>query len=1349
MLAHALRKPISLAILIAILSLLLPASRLPAAAQQPPTASKQTSRSSSIMFIENVGQFADGARFQVRGGNGTMWLAEDALWITVMERGEAARPDRGPRAGLSATEPLAVPEKPRTGVNIRLSFPGANAHPRIEPFNRLDTVVSYFIGNDPDKWRPDVPVWGGVRYVDLYPGVDLEVASEGGQMVQRLAARPGVDLSTVQLRVEGANAVTMNGGDLRLSTAAGGFTLPLLKVDGLSFADSKVLQINTQAFNITTRFVPANSNSAYLDTSSQQSLIRKPQSIANNATDILYSTFLGGRSYEEGTDIAVDSAGNAYVTGITGYSDFPTTPGAFDTSFNGGDAFVVKLNPVGNGLAYSTFLGGNNGDISSAIVVDGVGNAYVTGYTSSTDFPTTPDAFDVSYNGGDYDAFVIKLDPAGSTLVYGTLLGGSSSDRAYGIAMDEASSVYMTGDTLSTDFPVTSDAFDMSFNGNPSYWDAFVVKLNPAGSGLIYSTYLGGNASDWGFAIAVDKVNSAYVIGDAFSSDFPTTPGAFSTGNRLTFVVKLNSAGSDLAYSTFLGDDSSSNEGCDIAVDWAGNAYVTASTSSGGFPTTPGAFDTSHNGGYFDAFVIKLNPAGSELTYATFLGGSSYDHGSGIAVDGAGNVYATGYTESADFPTMLDAFDTTQNGNYDAFVVKLDPTGSTLAYATFLGGSDGDLRLGIAVDEAANAYVTGTTYSNDFPITPGSFDINFSRGSDVFVTKLALGNKVTSDIAGHVTYVNDDPATSVLISNGAGHSVMTDGNGAYTLSGLTAGTFTLTPSKSGYTFFPASRTVTVPPDATGQDFVGTNQCASTTDTDGDGLLDGWEICGYDEDGDGTMDVNLPALGANPLRKDIFVEVDYMVQYGPCQAGACVAHSHQPKDDAIARIVQAFAGAPVSVSGGLPGIALHVDVSDAIPHQDTLQPTNETWNWSGFDRIKATNFDPRRERIFHYVVFAHDLGGDIASGTSGISRNDTSSDANFRRGASDFVVALGRWADGVGNINQQAGTFMHELGHNLGLRHGGDDHQNYEPNYLSIMNYSFQTDGLIVDDADGYFDYSRFGNISPLDEHHLNETIGLNGGTAIANYGTRYYCRQLEIWQNLRVTEANRAINWDCLLFAGGTDVQANINDGNRRNPDSTLSTLSSFDDWPALVYDGGDIGLDHSLAVVASAVEENVTFKELTFEIAAQFYRPYAVTLGGAGDIVASLGVTRTNVVTLTNAGALTATVALSYITGLGWFDLAAVPLTVTVAPSVSLSFPITLTAPGSLPAAAIADSVTISATLQEAPLMGDSATWRAHLGPLAQYSMEPAWGTRPLTVTFTDMSVGNITASVDHSFAL
>ncbi|PYN03911.1 MAG: hypothetical protein DME07_05000, partial [Candidatus Rokuibacteriota bacterium] len=317
-------------------------------------------------------------------------------------------------------------------------------------------------------------------------------------------------------------------------------------------------------------------------------------------------------------------------------------------------------------LVYSTYLGGSSFDEGYAIAVDAAtGNAYVTGYTDSPSFPTTPGAFQTTFKGGSGDAFVTQLNPEGSALVYSTYLGGTGSDTGFGIALGAGGNAYVTGGTDSTNFPTTAGAFTSGGNG-----DAFVTKLNSAGAGLVFSTYLGGTGFDEGLAIAVDTSGNAYVTGDTDSTDFPTTAGAFpSGGTGNAFVTKLSSAGS-LSYSTYLGGNGS-DQGNGIAVDTFGNAYVTGVTDSTNFPSTAGPFGT---GGGGDAFVTALNPTGTALVFFTYLGGTNLDRGMGISVDAmpSPNAYVVGITNSNDFPTTSLAFDTTFNGGFDdAFVAMI------------------------------------------------------------------------------------------------------------------------------------------------------------------------------------------------------------------------------------------------------------------------------------------------------------------------------------------------------------------------------------------------------------------------------------------------------------------------------------------------------------------------------------------------------------------------------------------------------------------------------------------------------------------------------------------------------
>ncbi len=416
----------------------LPVASQFAATDSPQARVTESLRSSPVMFIENVGQFDDSARFQVRGGDKTIWLAEDGLWVTVAETpsqpspASESEPHPAPRlpdgrrsSSLSVAE---TEEEPGVSgevrrVNIRLSLPGANPHPRLEPFNRLETVVSYFIGNDPAQWRVAVPVWGGVRYRDLYPGIDLEITGAGGHLVQRLVARPGADLAAVRLKVEGADAVTPTaatlssadvggeaawgqgnrGESLLLRTALGDFTLPLLQVEGEQVKPATVQQVDSLAFEVAYPFTAGNGA-----VSTPLSATHPQQTVS-----LLYAGFLGGSGSDRGYGIAVDAAGNAYVTGYTDSGDFPTVAEP-DTSYNGGgykDAFVVKVNPSGTALLYAGFLGGSNGETGNGIAVDAAGNAYVTGYTYSSDFPTNAGPY-TSHNG-DTDAFVVKVGAGG------------------------------------------------------------------------------------------------------------------------------------------------------------------------------------------------------------------------------------------------------------------------------------------------------------------------------------------------------------------------------------------------------------------------------------------------------------------------------------------------------------------------------------------------------------------------------------------------------------------------------------------------------------------------------------------------------------------------------------------------------------------------------------------------------------------------------------------------------------------------------------------------------------------------------------------------------------------------
>ncbi len=681
-----------------------------------------------LTFEANHGQTESQVDFIARTGGATVFLTPTAAVFSISS--ESA-------SGVFPSSGLPVTNTPHSlGVALHMQIVGANPAAIPVGQDRQPGIVNYFIGNDPSRWRTDIPTFGRVQYQDVYPGIDLAYYGNNGQMEYDFIVSPGADPNAITINFAGADSVDLNAqGDLVLHTAAGDvvqqkpFTYQEAGATRQEVASRYVVDGTLVRFEV----------GAYDAT---RELVIDPLVMG-------YSTYLGGSKADEVYEVATDSAGNVYIAGSTDSPDYPTTPGTFDNSLTGGvrDAFVTKLNSAGTAAVYSTYLGSNGDDRTNGLAVHGAGEAYVTGQTSGG-FPVTSGAFDTTYNGGT-DMFVAKLNVDGNALGYATYLGGVSFDGVEhygGIAVDAVGRAYVTGWTYSPDFPTTSGAFDTTYAGG--ILDSYVVKLNAAGSALAYSTFLGGSVNDQSFGIAVDGAGNVYVTGDTNSADFPVTPGAFQTtlGGGIcfnkpcfdVFVAKLNPTGSALVYATFVGgshDDYSHG----IAVDGSENAYVAGISASTDFPTTPGAFDTTHAGncgeGCMDIIAVKVNATGSALTYSTFLGSEGIDVGSAIAVNAAGNAYVTGTTRSHDFPTTPGAFDTSYNGEADPYMTKLNASGSALVYSTFLGGSAIDGARSLALDRADGVYIAGVTDSIDYPVTPGAFDTTPNGGRDGFVTK--------------------------------------------------------------------------------------------------------------------------------------------------------------------------------------------------------------------------------------------------------------------------------------------------------------------------------------------------------------------------------------------------------------------------------------------------------------------------------------------------------------------------------------------------------------------------------------------------------------------------------------
>jgi hypothetical protein len=539
-----------------------------------------------------------------------------------------------------------------------------------------------------------------------------------------------------------------------------------------------------------------------------------------------YSTYIGGTGTDGAFGVAIDSVGNCYVTGFTSSTNFPVKNPFQRNNAGGIDTFVLKLNRTGTALVYSTYIGGSSVEYPFGIAVDSTGEAYELGNTGSANFPTTPGAFQTTCAScSNYpDVFVTKLSSTGSALVYSTYLGGGGDDRAFGITLDSANDAYIVGWTTSTNFPVTSGAFQTTNKGGIS--DAFVSEINPAGNGsadLIYSTYLGGSGQDVGFGIALDASNNTVVTGYTYSSDFPVTSGAFQTSttvNGAAWVTKLNVGGTAQIFSTYLGGTNGTSAGNSVKVDTPGNVYVTGYTCASDFPTTAGVFQPTFGGDCTpaggDAFVTKLNPTGSTPVFSSYLGGAGDDVGFSIGLDNMNDVYITGRSSSTNYPVTPGAFQSTMAGGYDTIFTIINPQGTALLYSTYLGGTAVDVAFVMAVDKIGNAYIIGRTYSTNFPVTPGSLQgilkgstnaivFKFTPGDQAWPMALNFGSEQVGLTSAPLTTTLTNSGTTALaissigiVGTGAADYAQTNTCGASLAAGASCSvTLTFTPSTTG------------------------------------------------------------------------------------------------------------------------------------------------------------------------------------------------------------------------------------------------------------------------------------------------------------------------------------------------------------------------------------------------------------------------------------------------------------------------------------------------------------------------------------------------------------------------
>jgi len=848
-----------------------------------------------LTFEANEGQADKRVKFLARGSGYGVYLTghEAALMLCKPVLGTS-------RADFHRN--VSLIRKSAVCDVVHMQLAGANSDREPVGDEQLPGTVNYFVGTDPTEWHAGIPTYAKVRYTSIYPGIDLVFhgnPSADGQLEFDFVIAPNADPRAVRLRLSESNHLHLAAnGDLLVATANG----------ALAFRKPLAYQV------VDGQRHPIAGNFALVGRHAVRFQVGRYDRTKPLVIDpvLVYSTFLGGSGATNvaligggANAIAVDSQGNAYITGQVYSTTFPVTAGAFQTTDPGAEnqapaAFVTKLNASGTALVYSTYLGGSGDEQGSAIAVDAAGNAYVAGQTTSTNFPVTAGALqttNMSAENNPITGFVAKLNSSGTNLIYSTYLGGSGIDGATAIAVDAAGEAYVVGQTSSSDFPVTKGAYQTTNNALAAQTtNAFVAKLNPTGTALIYATYLGGsggprmpeggclsaaaapnlmvgwpvgNNEDGAFAVAVDAAGDAYVAGQALSTNFPVTQGAFQTQsngatNQSTnaFVAKLNPGGSALIYSTYLGGSGhlcpsnftvyAGDAALALAVDSSGDAYLAGIAFSSDFPVTQGALQTTNRFSYEGdggptGFVAKLNPSGSELVYSTYLGGSGGfinftpffaqyggDQASGLAIDNSGDAYITGSTASANFPVTAGAYQPANNypadTGYNAFVTELNPAGSALIYSTYLGGNGsnpnvesgesivpiGDAASALARDVSGNVYVAGAAESANFPVSSGAFQTTIQARNNPFVTKLNIGTGPSFTITGTPVTVEAGATT------GNTSTITVTPTGGFT--GIVALTAAVTSSPSGAVDPP---TLSFGSSAPGVDITGTAAATAT------------------------------------------------------------------------------------------------------------------------------------------------------------------------------------------------------------------------------------------------------------------------------------------------------------------------------------------------------------------------------------------------------------------------------------------------------------------------------------------------------------------------------------------
>ncbi|MBI2335643.1 MAG: SBBP repeat-containing protein [Deltaproteobacteria bacterium] len=666
--------------------------------------------------------------------------------------------------------------------SLKQKFLHSNPHVKIKAHGYAAAKINYLMGNDTSKWLRNIPTATQIVYEDLYPGIDMVLHGTKGNLKSEFVVKAGVDYQQIKIAYEGINGLTLSDqGDLIIRQK----NQEMRELAPLSYQI-----IDGKKIIVPSHYAPQGQGYRFVlgNVDPQYPLVIDPA--------LLYGSYLGGTAGDSIIEMKVDSSGNIYLAGLTASSNFPTTVGAYLTSLPGSiSIFVSKMNAQGTALVYSTFLGGTNTDVISGMAVDSNGAVYLTGLPTSTDFPTTLGAFQTSLSGST-ECFVTKLNTDGSNLDYSSFFGGSGAELCGDIAVDSSGSAYIVGLTSSSDLPL-QNPIDSTLSGI----NCFVTKFNSTGSGLVYSTYLGGSNLLGAGLFTIETCNDI-VVGSTLATDFPlASPLQSSLNNSQTgFLTKINADGSALLFSTYLGG--ADTDTCtDIVVDADQNIYTLCATQSLDFHTTSGAFQTS-NAGAQDMVVIGVRADFSDYLFSTYLGGNGDDTPTDLMADTDGNVFLVGTTASSNFPTGRP-YQSSLSGTQDAIIAQINPTGG-LEFSTYFGGSASDSlgAIALAPNEAKVVWVGGSSTGTDLPVSSSAFQSSNNGSTDVYFAKIDTDSLRVSSTnpSSDQVQVSIDSNIRVVFSEGLDSSTLN--STTLSLSPTVSGTLSYDGSNNTATFNP-------------------------------------------------------------------------------------------------------------------------------------------------------------------------------------------------------------------------------------------------------------------------------------------------------------------------------------------------------------------------------------------------------------------------------------------------------------------------------------------------------------------------------------------------------------------